>query len=65
MSSSRLEMKGRNGRVAVFAGLRTPFTRIATHFRDTNAIELGVMLVNELLARNDLAKQQVSSLCSG
>lgn len=65
MSSQRLELKGRNGRVAVVAGLRTPFARIATHFRDTNAIELGSMLVNELLARNDLSKQQVQQIVFG
>lgn len=65
MSSTRLDLNGRNGRVAVVAGLRTPFARIATHFAHTNAIELGSMLVNELLARNDLSKQQVQQLVFG
>ncbi|MBI2383266.1 MAG: acetyl-CoA C-acyltransferase FadI [Gammaproteobacteria bacterium] len=65
MPSERLELKGRNGRVAIVAGLRTPFARVCTHFRDLNAIELGRMLVNELLARNDVAKDQVRQLIFG
>lgn len=64
-SSDRLEPKGRNGRVAIVAGLRTPFARIGTHFRDLNAIELGAMVVNELLARNDLSKSEVQQLVFG
>lgn len=65
MSKERLELKGRNGRVAVVAGLRTPFARIGTHFRDVNAIELGAMVVNELLARNNLSKREVQQLVFG
>jgi len=65
MSKERLELKGRNGRVAVVAGLRTPFARISTHFRDVNAIELGAMVVNELLARNNLSKAEVQQLVFG
>jgi len=65
MSKERLELKGRNGRVAVVAGLRTPFARIGTHFRDVNAIELGAMVVNELLARNNLSKAEVQQLVFG
>jgi len=65
MSKERLELKGRNGRVAVVAGLRTPFARISTHFRDVNAIELGTMVVNELLARNNLSKAEVQQLVFG
>lgn len=65
MTAERLPLKGRNGRVAIVAGLRTPFARIATHFRDANAIELGAMLVNELLARNQLPKDQVQQLVFG
>lgn len=65
MSTSRLELKGRNGRVAVVAGLRTPFARIGTHFRDLNAIDLGAMVVNELLARNNLSKAEVQQIVFG
>lgn len=65
MSTPRLDLKGRNGRVAVVAGLRTPFARIGTHFRDVNAIDLGAMVVNELLARNNLSKAEVQQIVFG
>ncbi|AXQ30075.1 acetyl-CoA C-acyltransferase FadI [Solimonas sp. K1W22B-7] len=65
MSNERLDLKGRSGRVAVVAGLRTPFARIGTHFRDVNAIELGAMVVNELLARNNLSKSEVQQIVFG
>ena len=54
MKSERIELKGKNGRVAIVAGLRTPFARMGTHFRDLNPIQLGAMAVSELMARNSL-----------
>lgn len=65
MKAERLDLKGRNGRVAVVAGLRTPFARIGTHFRDLSAIDLGAMLVKELLARHNLARDQVQQMVFG
>ncbi len=65
MKSDRIEMKGKNGRVAIVSTLRTPFARMGTHFRDLNPIELGAMLVSELLARSDLDPQQVEQLVFG
>ncbi|MBA3581633.1 MAG: acetyl-CoA C-acyltransferase FadI [Gammaproteobacteria bacterium] len=41
-------------RVAVVAGLRTPFAKQATFLRELSAIELGKMTVAELLARSDI-----------
>lgn len=41
-------------RIAVVAGLRTPFARQLTAYSDTNAIELGAMVVSELVARQDI-----------
>lgn len=41
-------------RIAVVGGLRTPFARQLTAFKDTNAIELGTMVVSELMARMDI-----------
>ncbi|MDF1781289.1 MAG: acetyl-CoA C-acyltransferase FadI [Alcanivoracaceae bacterium] len=58
-------MKNASGRVAVIDGLRTPFARIATHFRDQNAIDLGAMVVSELMARNNLKPEQVDQLVFG
>lgn len=65
MKTERLELKNRNGRVAVVDALRTPFARIATHYRDLNAIELGTMTVNELIARNGLTRADIDQLVFG
>jgi acetyl-CoA acyltransferase len=42
-------------RVAIVAGLRTPFARRGGAFGDQSALELGVLCVRELLARSGLA----------
>lgn len=55
----------RAGRVAVIDGLRTPFARIATHYRDLDAIDLGSMVVNELIARNNLEASDIDQLVFG
>ncbi len=65
MASKSVELKGPNGRVAVVAGLRTPFARVGTHFRDLNSIELGSMLVSELLARNSLDTKELQQIVFG
>ena len=41
-------------RTAIIAGLRTPFLKAGTEFRDLSAVELGAQLVNELVARSGL-----------
>lgn len=41
-------------RVAIVSGLRTPFARQLTAYKDMNAIELGAAVVSELMARLDL-----------
>ena len=41
-------------RVAIVAGLRTPFARQGTFFRNLSAIDLGTMVVSELLARTGI-----------
>ncbi|MGM0563565.1 MAG: acetyl-CoA C-acyltransferase FadI [Pseudomonadota bacterium] len=55
----------RTGRIAIVDGLRTPFARIATHFDDLNAIDLGAMVVSELMARNNLSQDDVDQLVYG
>lgn len=65
MKSERTEMKGRHGRVAIVAGMRTPFARVGTHFNDLKAVDLGAMAVSELLARNDLDPELVDQLIFG
>lgn len=41
-------------RIAIVAGLRTPFARQASAFKTLSALELGKLVVNELLARTPL-----------
>lgn len=41
-------------RAAVIAGLRTPFVKAGTDFKDLSAVDLGALLVNELVARSGL-----------
>jgi len=52
-------------RVALVAGVRTPFARQATFFRDVNAVDLGRMAVAELLARSGVDPQAVDRVVFG
>ena len=52
-------------RVAVVAGVRTPFARSGTVFKQLGAIELGKLAVAELLQRTDLDPAAVQSLIFG
>lgn len=63
--STRVSLSNQNGRIAVVDGLRTPFARIATHFRDMSAIDLGTLAVGELIRRNDLKPGEIDQLVYG
>ena len=52
-------------RVAVIAGLRTPFQRIATGFRTVPARLLSAHLVAELVERADVDNQEIQQLVFG
>jgi acetyl-CoA acyltransferase len=52
-------------RVAIVAGLRTPFARQLTAYKDLNAIDLGVMVTNELLSRLDLDPALIERMVYG
>ena len=52
-------------RVAVVAGIRTPFARSGTSFEDVTAVELGGMAVKELVARHDVDGSAVDELIYG
>src|SRR6476646_10993606 len=52
-------------RVAVVAGVRTPFARAGTAFRDMTAIELGKRCVAELIQRTNLDGDLVDALVYG
>jgi len=52
-------------RVAVVSGLRTPFARQATYFKTTSAIDLGRMVVKELLAQTNIDVHSIDRLVYG
>ncbi len=52
-------------RIAIVAGLRTPFARQATEFHGVSALDLGKMVVAELLARSELDPATVDQVVYG
>ena len=55
----------RPSRVAVVAGLRTPFVKSGGDFKDLTAVDLGALLVNELVARSGLRLSEFDALIFG
>jgi len=55
----------KSDRVAVVAGLRTPFVRQSTSFKSANSLDLGKMVVKELLIRMELDAQLIEQLVFG
>lgn len=51
------EHNGTGRRAAIVAGLRTPFAKQGTLYRDLEALDLGSAVVNELLSRTGLASE--------
>ncbi len=56
---------GNGRRVAIVAGVRTPFTRAGTVLRSLSAIDLGRLCVSELLQRTELEGELVEGLVYG
>ncbi len=57
---------GRTGRrVAIIGGLRTPFVKANTLFNDLSALDLGVIVVKELVQRYDLDPREVDQVVFG
>src|SRR5512133_3518405 len=52
-------------RAAVVAGLRTPFVKAGSDFRDLSAVDLGALVVNELVARSRISPKEVDSVVFG
>ncbi len=52
-------------RVAIVAGLRTPFAKQGTAFKDLSALDLGKLVVAELLQRTGLEPKQVQQVVYG
>src|SRR6478752_6510694 len=54
--------EGGRERIAIVAGLRTPFAKQSTAYRHMSALDLGKVVVSELLARAELDPKEVE-LC--
>ncbi len=64
--SRKQELTTRNGdRIAIVAGLRTPFAKMATYFHGVPAVDLGKMVVNELIIRNEFDPALVEQVVFG
>ncbi len=56
--SQPLPLVTRQGdRIAIVSGLRTPFARQATVFHGVPAVDLGKMVISEMLARSDIPRK--------
>lgn len=64
MATSKTSNSGLN-RVAVVHGLRTPFARQLTQYTQLSAIELGTLLVQEMIMRYDLDPATIQRLVFG
>lgn len=58
-------VNARGERIAVVAGLRTPFVRRNTGFKECYATDLGIMVTNELLNRLPLDRSVVDKFIFG
>lgn len=58
-------MSTNHRRVAVVAGLRTPFLRSGTLFEKTTAVALGAVAVRELVLRSGLDEQSIDEVIYG
>ena len=59
-------MASRPGRrVAIVAGLRTPFVKTGTAFKDLSALELGRQVVSELVQRAEIPLSAIDQLVFG
>ncbi|MCH4293986.1 acetyl-CoA C-acyltransferase FadI [Shewanella sp. 3B26] len=65
MSDRQQVTNARGERIAIVAGLRTPFAKQATAFHGVSALDMGKMVVNELLSRSELDPKLVEQLVYG
>jgi acetyl-CoA acyltransferase len=56
---------GNGRRVAIVAGIRTPFVKAGTVFKSISAIDLGRSVVAELMQRTSLHRDEVDALVFG
>jgi acetyl-CoA acyltransferase len=56
---------GKRGRIAIVAGVRTPFARMGTAYKNLSALDLGKIVVSELLARAEIDPKEVGMCVYG
>jgi acetyl-CoA acyltransferase len=62
----KIDLTTRNGeRIAVVAGLRTPFARQSTEFSQVPAVDLGKMVVAEMMARTNIDPKLIDQVVFG
>src|SRR4029079_15142366 len=61
----RLVMWQYTPRVAVIKGLRTPFAKSGTHYAQLSALDLGKMVVSELIQRSGIDPKSVQEVVFG
>jgi acetyl-CoA acyltransferase len=61
----KIDLRRNKHRIAVVAGLRTPFARQSTHYKNVSALDLGVMVTSELMARLNLEPGTIDQVVYG
>ncbi|PKH24464.1 acetyl-CoA C-acyltransferase FadI [Enterobacterales bacterium CwR94] len=65
MSKAQPLLTRQGERIAITHGLRTPFARQATAFHGIPAVELGTLLISELMARSEIPAEVIQQLVFG
>ncbi|MFC0116960.1 acetyl-CoA C-acyltransferase FadI [Pseudoalteromonas xiamenensis] len=65
MSKQNILKTTKGDRIAVVSGLRTPFAKQATAFHHVPAVDLGKIVVNEMLERLNIDKQEIDQVVFG
>lgn len=52
-------------RVAIVEGVRTPFAKSGTAYKNMTSVEMGILAVRELLARADIRPEEIDELVYG
>lgn len=65
MSDKQQLTNARGERIAIVSGLRTPFAKQATAFHGVSALDMGKMVVNELISRSELDPKLIEQLVYG
>lgn len=58
-------MADKGKRVAIVAGLRTPFAKQSTAYKNLSALDLGALVVGELLAKTGVSPKKIEQIVYG